>query len=411
MLRNSLSVLALAGSLTMLGGSPGPAQAADAGPIKIGINAAIQLQVGRDTQDGAQMAVDEINAKGGVLNRKLELVVADETIDPQQGVAAINKLTSDDHVNVLIGGYSSGVTLAQLPHIAEAKTIFIDIGSASPSITDFVKKRYDRYKYIFRANPLNSAHQADQLVSYVTGKLKGDFGYTKIAVVGENAKWVQGLVPVLVKGVEAGGVKVVMQELFDPDISDFSPIFSKVKDSEAQYLLVILSHANSDVMVKQWYDSKLPVPIGGIDVKAQDPDFFTRIGGKAISEVSTNSLIPEPLTPKTVPFWNEFNKRHQRAPVYTAPGAYDAVYIYAEAVERAKTTDAEKVIPEMEKTKYVGTQGTYVFDKQHDVEPGPGRLNLLFAQWQEGGKRVIVWPKELANGKMILPPWMSEKKG
>ena len=411
MLRNTFSSLVLAGGLALAAGSAVPARAADTGPIKIGLNAAIQLQVGRDIVDAATLAVNEINAKGGVLGRKLELVVADETVDPQQGVAAINKLTSDDHVNVLIGGYSSGVQLAQLPHIARSKTVFLDVGSASPSITDFVRKRYDQYKYIFRVNPLNSAHQADQLVGFVTGKLKPTFGIKKIAVVGENAKWVQGLVPVLVKGVEAGGVKVAMQELFDPDMADFSPIFAKVKSSGAQYMLVILSHANSDVFVKQWYDSKLPIPIGGIDVKSQDPDFFKRIGGKAISEVSTNSVLDAPLTPKTVPFWKDFTGHYHRAPVYTAPGAYDAVHIYAEAVERAKSTAADKIIPVLEKTKYVGTQGTYVFDKQHDVEPGPGRLNLLFVQWQDGGKRVVVWPKSLANGKMILPPWMNGQKG
>ena len=141
MLRNTFSSLVLAGGLALAAGSAVPARAADTGPIKIGLNAAIQLQVGRDIVDAATLAVNEINAKGGVLGRKLELVVADETVDPQQGVAAINKLTSDDHVNVLIGGYSSGVQLAQLPHIARSKTVFLDVGSLfsvrPPLLQDF----------------------------------------------------------------------------------------------------------------------------------------------------------------------------------------------------------------------------------------------------------------------------------
>jgi branched-chain amino acid transport system substrate-binding protein len=175
-------------------------------------------------------------------------------------------------------------------------------------------------------------------------------------------------------------------------------------------MLIILSHANSDVFVKQWYDAKLPIPIGGIDVKGQDPDFFTRVGGKAISETVTLPFTPvAPLTPKTLPFWEKFNKTYNRAPVYTAPGAYDAVYIYTEAVARAKSTDPEKVIPELEKTKYLGTQGIYEFDEVHDVKPGPGHLNLLFVQWQDDGKRVLIWPKELAKGKMMMPPWMEKK--
>lgn len=92
-----------------------------------------------------------------MLGRKLEIVVADETENPEQGIAAIKKLTADDKVDVLIGGYTNGVTLAQLPHISNAKTIYLGIGAASPSITAKVKADYDNYKYIFRVCPINAA--------------------------------------------------------------------------------------------------------------------------------------------------------------------------------------------------------------------------------------------------------------
>ena len=381
-------------------------------PIKIGVNTAIQLQVGRDAVDAAKMAIEEINAKGGVLGRKLEIVVADEgeaaADGPKMGIAAVNKLTGEDKVDVLIGGYDSGVTLGELPHIARAKTIFIGVGSASPAIQAKVKEDYERYKYLFRINPINSARQAEQLLSFITGKLKGELGYKKISILGENAKWVQDLVPALKKGAEAAGLEVPMSEFFDVQTADFSPIFTKVKDNGSQYLLTILSHAASDVFVKQWYDAKVPVPIGGIDVKSQDANFFTRVGGKSLSETVTVGLIPAPLSEKTIPFWDKFNKVYGRPPVYTAPGAYDAVYAYAEAVGRAKTTDNDPVIKELEKTDMQSPLGRVVFDETHDVKPGPGYVNLLFAQWQQDGKRVVVWPKELATGKMINPPWLAQ---
>src|SRR6266508_1660282 len=135
-------VVALLAFLTLTASSP-PAWAQK--PIRIGVPAAIQVQVGRDTQDAAQMAVDEINAKGGLLGRKLETVVADETEQPEAGVNAIKKLTADEKVDVLVGGYTSGVTLAQLPHISAAKTIYIGIGAASPAITPKVEPRYAAY--------------------------------------------------------------------------------------------------------------------------------------------------------------------------------------------------------------------------------------------------------------------------
>jgi branched-chain amino acid transport system substrate-binding protein len=201
---------------------------------------------------------------------------------------------------------------------------------------------------------------------------------------------------------------VPIAEFFDPQTADFSPIFTKVKDNGSQYLLIILSHAASDVFVKQWYDAKLPVPIGGIDVKSQDMNFFQRVGGKAISEVTTNLVLRSALTPKTVPWWDKFVDVYKRPPVYTAAGAYDAVYIYADAVTRAGGTKTDDVIKALEKTDHVGVRGRVQFDALHEVKDGPGFVNVLYTQWQKDGKREVVWPKELATAKMILPPWLEK---
>ncbi len=203
-------------------------------PIRIGVPTAIQLQVGRDTQDAVKMAIDDINGKGGVLGRPLEMVAADETENPETGISAIKKLTGDEKVDVLIGGYTSGVTLAQLPHISAAKTIYLNVGSASPSTNAKVKTDYDNYKYIFRVGPINAAHQAREMTGFISGFVKGDLGINKIAIVGENAKWVQDLVPLLKKGATAAGADIRATEFFDAQTSDFSPLFSKIKDSGAR---------------------------------------------------------------------------------------------------------------------------------------------------------------------------------
>jgi branched-chain amino acid transport system substrate-binding protein len=408
-MRRSLKGLFTAGAVLTLIMAQGAA--AQEKQIRIGVNTAIQLQVGRDAIDAVRMAVGEINDKGGVLGRKLEVIVADEgeaaTEGPKVGIAAVNKLTGEDKVDVLIGGYDSGVTLGELPHISRAKTIFLGIGSASPAIQQKVKDDYERYKYLFRVNPINSAKQANALLDFITGKLKGDLGLQKIAILGENAKWVQDMVPSIKKGAEAAGVTVPLAEFFDVQTADFSPIFAKVKDSGAQYLILIISHGASDVFVKQWFDAKVSVPVGGIDVKSMDANFFKRVDGKSIAEVSANFVVRAPLTPTTVAWWDKFIKLYDRPPVYSAPGAYDAVYIYVDAVKRAGGADTDKVIKELEKTDYVGVRGRVQFDDAHEVKDGPGFVNELFVQWQNNGERVVVWPKELATGKMINPPWLS----
>jgi branched-chain amino acid transport system substrate-binding protein len=380
-------------------------------PIRIGVPTAMQLQVGRDTQDAIKMAIDDINAKGGVLGRKLEMVVADETENPETGISAIKKLTADEKVDVLIGGYTSGVTLAQLPHISAAKTIYLGVGAASPSITAKVKQDYDNYKYIFRVGPLNAAHQARQLTGFIGTFVKGELGISKIAIVGESAKWVQDLVPLLKKGATDAGADVRATEFFDTQTSDFSPLLAKVKDSGAQYLIVILSHASSDIFAKQWHDSRFPIPYGGIDVKSMDGDFCERVGGKSVGEMAANFAVRAPLTPKTIPFFDEFKKRTGRSPVYTAFGANDAVYIYAAAATRAKSIDPNAVIKELEKTSYAGIPGIIEFDDMHDVKPaGPNYKGpaFLLAQWGDKCVREVVYPKEMRTAEFVYPAWIKK---
>lgn len=387
---------------------PTLAHAEDSKPLRIGVPTSVQLQVGRDTLTAVKMAVEEVNKKGGILGRKVEFVSADETENPETGISAIRKLVADEKVDVLIGGYTSGVTLAQLPHISAAKMIYLGVGAASPSITNKVKTDYDNYKYIFRVGPINAAHQARGLVDYISNFVIGELGYKKIAIVGENAKWVQDLVPVLSKGAKEIGAEIKLTELFDTQTSDFSPLLAKVKTSGAQYMIVMVSHGSSDIFAKQWHDAQVPVPYGGIDVKSMDGDFFSRIGGKSISQVAGNFAVRAPLTKKTVPFFDEFKKRSPNYPVYTAYFAYDAVLLYADAVKRAGSFDTDKIIKELEKTKHEGIAGEITFDENHDVQTGKGKTNLVFAQWQDKGERVVIYPKELRTGNFILPPWMKK---
>ena len=324
----------------------------------------------------------------------------------QQGPS--KQLTAAEKVDVIVGGYTSGVTLAQLPHIASAKTIYLGVGAASPAITAKVKQDYENYKYIFRTGPIHAVHQAKGLVEWISGHLIGELGLKKIAIIGENAKWVQDLVPVLRKGAGDVGADVRMVEFFDTTTSDFSPLLSKIKSSEAQFLVVVLSHASSDVFAKQWYDARFPIPYGGIDVKSQDGDFFDRVGGKSLSEIAVNFAVRAPLTVKTVPFFDEFKKRTGRVPVYTAFGAYDSVHAYAQAIDRAKSLDTNAIIKELEKTSMPGVAGQLEYDDSHDVKAGGKYMNLLFAQWQAKGERVVLWPKNLRSGSMIMPPWLTK---
>src|SRR5260370_13666238 len=131
---------------------------------------------------------------------------------------------------------------------------------------------------------------------FITDYAKPQLGVKKIAIIGEDSKWAQALVPALKKSV-AKGIAVPVTELFAVETSDFSPLLAKAKEANVDFLVTILSHASSDIFAKQWYDARFPAPYGGIDVKSQDSDFYTRVSGKAIGEFSSTFSLAAPITP------------------------------------------------------------------------------------------------------------------
>ena len=143
-------------------------------PIRVGVPTALNTAAGRDTVDAVQMAIDEINVQGGLLGRQLEAAVADETLDPAAGAAVIRTLTTETKVDVLIGGHTSGITLAQLPEVADAAIPYLSIGGASPAITQRVLEDYERFKYVFRVHPINAGHQARALMEFIAGFVVGE---------------------------------------------------------------------------------------------------------------------------------------------------------------------------------------------------------------------------------------------
>ena len=116
------------------------------------------------------------------------------------------------------------------------------------------------------------------------------------------------------------------------------------------------------------------------------------------------------MTPKTLPFVDEFVKKYGNTPSYCGYTAYDDVYIIADAVKRAGSVDGDKLVAAMEATDYVSTIGRVQFLPQgdphvHGLRTGEGFITGLFLQWQNG-KQINMWPPDLANGKLQFPPFI-----
>jgi branched-chain amino acid transport system substrate-binding protein len=402
-MKRLLAVLSLAIgiSLASLGQLSAPVALAQSGPIKIGVIGPFKLTPGRDIQEASTLAVEEINAAGGVLGRKIELVFAETEQNPEKGKTAVERLIFVDKVDAIIGEHRSEVSIAVQPIIMENKKIFLSTGTASPLLSDNVLKDYDKFKYYFRTF-LNSNQMAEQM-----GKQLGDMLATykkdKVAIIAETAVWVEPIVDSLKSTL---GAKLVALERVSTNAKDLSVELSKVQSANAQIVFAILAADAGLPFARQWADRQIPALVTGYTVMAQSDRFWEQTEGRAQAFMTWKHGVRAPISPKTIPYWDKYTKKYGHVPgAYTNFATYDGVYILADAIKRTGGLDSDKLVKALEETDYVGVSGRIKFAKRHDPEAGPEFVPFTYIQWNKG-EMVTVWPPAMKTGEFVAPSWI-----
>src|SRR5580693_8551866 len=220
-------------------GSPASAQSGEL--IKIGVIAEIQSIAGAATPGGAQIAADEINAKGGVMGRKIEIVTYDNKSSSADSVRAFQRAVSEDKVSAVIASYISEVVLALEPWAARLKTPLITPGAASNEITKAVHDDYDRNKYTFHGY-LTSAAQAQLVCDAAKDLLVDQLKFKTVAIMSEDAAWTKPLDLGYEACLPNAGLKVVEHVRFSPDTNDFTPIFNTIESKKPDVIITGISH-------------------------------------------------------------------------------------------------------------------------------------------------------------------------
>ncbi|MGN1288072.1 MAG: ABC transporter substrate-binding protein [Bradyrhizobium sp.] len=396
-----------AAALGLVALAPGGAQAADT--LKIGVIAEAQAIAGASIPQAAQLAADEINAKGGIDGRKIEIVSYDNHSSSADSVRAFQRAVNEDKVNVVISSYISEVVLALEPWASRLKTPFVTPGAASNEISKSVHADYEKNKYTFHGY-LTSAALALSVCD-AAKELLVDQKHMKTAVImSEDAAWTKPLDVGYEECLPKIGLKVVDHIRFSPDTTDFTPIFNKVEGSKPDVIITGISHVGVQPTV-QWKNQQVPIPMFGISSQATNETF-----GKDTNDAAEGVLyqgVSGPnvaVTPKSVPFAEGFKKRYGNYPSYAGYTAYDEVYIIADAVKRAGSVEADKMVDALEKTDWEGTIGRVQFYGKedpftHSIKYGKGLITGLMLQWQ-GGKQVAVWPKEVARSDLKFPSFI-----
>ncbi len=404
----------------------GVSYAAD--PILIGLPTAATSLEGRESIKAVQMAVDEINAKGGVKvgseKRLLQVSVTDlrdssAGVPVSEALLGLEKIITEKKVNaILVGPFRSESLLAGMDIIAKYKVPLLETIAMSPKFEDKVKEDPQKYKYCFRI-----CLNAQSLVGYLAqslGFLNEEFGFNKMYVMAQDVLWAKATAGGAAKVATAKmGYELVGSETYPTGASDFSAGLMKAKMKNAQVILPVFDMPQSGILLKQWKSQRIPSLLCGFISPMAGPGawkiFEGKIGGLLNSNFELGSAIPVEKYPPAKKFYEDYQQKFG-VPMEAGHGpapSYDSVYILAEAIERAGTLDPDKVTDEIKKTDRVGVIGKIKFNDGNQViygaDPKKTAAGCVY-QWTEDGRRIIVFPKSIAEGKIVLPEWISPSK-
>ena len=397
-------------------------------PIIIGAPLSTQYLYGWDAQRAMLLAVEEINAKGGVqvgnARRPFKLEALD-TRDLEPGVPlseallVVEKLILEKKADVLMGGpVRSEAALAAMDLIAKYKKVSIlTTGALTPAYHRRIAENYSKYKYLFRIT--SEAGQLAKEAVDLFESLRQEYGFDQIFIMVQDVAHARAIGDLVGKNLGQKGWKILGTEVYPTGAFDYSTGLLKARDQKAQILFVWMDHPEIAVLVKQWKDLKIPVlPIAGISSAVEQPGGWANTDGAVaywVASPANAGNAPSNATPLTMKFYEAYKKRWVVEPEgYGTSSSYTAVHVLGDAIRRAASLESDRLVAALEKTDFTSVYGKIAFDpKSHQVVPSynpkEGALGTWF-QWQDG-KRVVIWPTTIAMGKIRIPPSLAQPKG
>jgi len=345
------------------------AYAADSGPITIGVPVGLSganSVVAPSVVQEAQLAVDEINASGGVLGRKLALEVADDASGAAGAQKAFDSLIYQKKVDVLISMETSAARNAGLPAVSKGKTPFI--------YTSFYEGHScNKYLYV-------DAWVPEQQVPPIVDNFKAK-GAKTYFLIGSDYAFGRGMLGFTRSYVEKMGGKVLGEEYLPMDGQDWTPIISKLKEAKPDALITSTAGGAPNVtLTKQMRAAGIDIPYANLAV---DEGTAKSMGGDATGIYLSASYVTGIDSPENKKFLAAAEKRFGadlKTPNDLSVPEYEAVYLYKAAVEKAGTTDAAKVIEALPTVSFTGPRGAIQMNKQHHAP-----LTMYLGQVQSDG--------------------------
>ena len=379
-----------------------PAKAAD--PLKVGWVGPLSppggYAEGALMKQAAELAAEQLNAKGGVLGRPVQVVFADTRGKPEEGTAAAERLISQEKVVAITGEFHSSVFLAEMEvaHKAGVPIIAVDVWALSITAKG--------YPEVFRVAP-NQALIATKYGDWIAAA-----GFKNVAVLFEKTDGGQSARDVLLPVLDKHGVKYEVVGA-DPNSTEFTAQIERFKSHQPpfDFFMTAYSEAGAYPMISQSHTLGFaPSPRTGIANSggpAVDPTFWKNVGEAGKYLVTEIVGLPKNAwNDKTKAFVAAYRKKYNQPPSPQAIENYDAMLVLADAIERAKSTDGKAIIAALEKTDITLGRGRYTFSTgkdpdwaYHQFMNAPVALVQYSKVGQEAEDAPIVWPRNIADVK------------
>ena len=405
----------LAGSIIFILPATGPA----GDTVVLGVATSLTTLEGRESFNGVALAVDEINARGGVRIGAKTVPFQIESIDLQDAspdVRVADAVRDLEHfilkknlAALVVGPFRSEVLLSGMDMIARHKVPLLGSIAMSPA-SDAKIMRNPEHRFIFRVC-LNSKYLADYLINTMKF-LHQRFGFNKVYIMNQDVAWARTTTSLVIRlFFEKAGWDILGLDVYPSGASNFSSSLEKASSKGAQVILPIFDMPQSGALVKQWNTMRVPALLCGFISPMVGPGAWQAFDGKIANALNVIFELGNVPSAKYLPakaFYEAYKRKYGReieAGHGPAP-AYESVYVLAEAIERAGSLDSDKVVRALEKTDRVGVMGRIRFHPGHQVifgkDPSQEALACVF-QWTTDGKRKIVYPPSIAEGEVELP--------
>jgi branched-chain amino acid transport system substrate-binding protein len=345
------------------GAATGPAQANALEVVKIGhvgpLTGAI-AHLGKDNENGARLAVEEINAAGLTVNGKavkLELITEDDASDPKTGTAVAQKLV-DAKVAAIIGHLNSGVSIPASKIYNDAGIVEISPSSTNPAYT------LQGYKVTYRV-VATDAQQGPALATYAVKSLKAK----DIAIIDDATAYGKGLADEFEKAAKAMGANIVAREATNDKATDFKAILTKVKGKKPDVIMYGGMDATGGPLARQAMELGIKAKIVAGDGVCTDK-VIELAGDAVVNVVCSEAGMALSKMEKGADFSKKYEARFKNPVQIYAPFTYDAVYVIADAMKRANSTKPDAILAAMPATNFAGLIGPIAFDAKGDMKEG-----------------------------------------